>query len=85
MHICDGHGFIEDEEGRELAGDVEAREEAIAAVRDIMAGDLRNGLLDLTSFIEVEDETGTLLFAVTFAEAVTLAPAASRPMRPAPG
>jgi hypothetical protein len=29
---------------------------AIASARDIMAGDLRSGQLDLTSFIEVEDE-----------------------------
>ena len=82
MHICDGHGFIEDEEGRNLADDAEAREEAVAAARDIMSNDLRNGLLDLTSFIEVEDETGKLLFAVTFAEAVTVGPPACRPMRP---
>ena len=83
MHISDGNDFVEDEEGRELPDDATAREEAVAAARDVMAGDLRDGRLNLTSFIEVEDETHKLLFTITFAEAVTVNtvpdPAARRP------
>ena len=47
MHISDANGFVEDEEGRELPGDEAARKEAVAAARDIMAGDLRGGRVDL--------------------------------------
>jgi hypothetical protein len=72
MHISDGTDFIEDEDGRELPDDATARKEAIAAARDIMAGDLRDGRLDLTSFIEVENESHILLFTITFADAVSV-------------
>ena len=39
MHISDAHGFVVDEEGTELPDDAAARAEAIAAARDVMAGD----------------------------------------------
>jgi hypothetical protein len=35
-----------------------------------MMGDIRDGRLDLSSFIEVEDEEHKLLFTLTFADAV---------------
>ena len=83
MHISNGHGFIEDEEGVELPDDAAARAAAVAAARDVMTGDLREGRLDLTSFIEVEDGAHKLLFTLTFAEAVTVTtipdPAKRRP------
>lgn len=78
MHICNGEGFVEDEEGREFADDAAARAEAIAAARDVMAGDLREGRLDLTSFIEVEDEAHQLLFTIVFADAVEIRTAPDR-------
>ena len=72
MHVSNGNGFVEDEEGVELPDAETARKEAITAARDVMAGDLRDGSLDLTSFIEVEDENHDLLFTLTFGEAVTV-------------
>ena len=72
MHVCNGNGFAEDEEGRELADAETARSEAIAAVRDVMANDLRGGELDISSFIEVEDENKKLLFTVQFTDAVRI-------------
>ena len=72
MHISNGRGFIEDAEGVELEDENAAREEALAGARDLMAGDLRKGSLDLTSFIEVEDEAHRLLFTLHFSEAVKL-------------
>jgi hypothetical protein len=47
FHISNGQGFIEDEEGIELTDEAAARSNAVAAARDVMAGDLREGLLDL--------------------------------------
>jgi hypothetical protein len=85
FHICNGHGFIEDEEGVDLPDEPAARSNAVEAARDVMAGDLREGRLDLTSFIEVEDEAHRLLFTLTFAEAVRVNtipdPARRRPQR----
>lgn len=72
MHICNGNGFTEDEEGVELADLASARGKAVAAARAVMAGDLRDGQLDLTSFIEVEDEEHRLLFTLRFADAVQI-------------
>jgi hypothetical protein len=72
LHICNGTGFVEDEEGRELADESVARAEALLAARDVMSADLRKGELDLSSFIEVEDEHKNLLFTLTFAEAVQI-------------
>jgi hypothetical protein len=81
MHMSDGTDFVEDEEGRELPDDATARNEAIAAARDVMAGEMRDGRLDLTSFIEVEDETHKLLFTITFSDAVSVNTVAG-PRRP---
>jgi hypothetical protein len=84
MHMCDGGGFVEDTEGCELADDAAARDAAILAARDVMAGDLRDGRLDLTSFIEVEDEAHRLLFTITFADVVTMISTSSPTRRQRP-
>ncbi|MEO5772766.1 MAG: hypothetical protein ABIQ32_01430 [Sphingomicrobium sp.] len=72
MHICNGNGFIEDHEGMDLRDESAARDQAILSARDVMTGDIRDGQLDLTSFIEVEDDSGKLLFTLNFAEAVQI-------------
>jgi hypothetical protein len=84
MHVCNGNGFVEDDEGVELPDEATARTKAIAAARDVMAGDMRKGELDLTSFIEVEDEAKQLLFTLTFADAVTITHRHSPPPAPPP-
>jgi hypothetical protein len=82
MHMSDGHRFVEDHEGRDLPDDETARQEAVKGARDVMASELRGGQLDLSSFIEVEDETRKLLFTVTFAEAVKIIHMPDNPTRP---
>lgn len=72
FHICNGNGFIEDEEGRELADETEARSAAVAGARDIMAEEMRSGQLNPASFIEVEDSQHRHLFTLTFSEAYTV-------------
>jgi hypothetical protein len=72
MHSCNGHGFTEDEVGIELPDRQAAMRKAVEAARDIMSHDVRSGILDLTSFIEVEDEQHNLIFTLTFLEAVTI-------------
>ncbi len=62
FHVCNGNGFIEDEEGVELPNEAAARKQAVQGARDIMTSDIRDGELDLSSFIEVEGEPpGTAL------------------------
>jgi hypothetical protein len=80
LHICNGNGFTEDEEGADYADLAAAREAAIMGLRDIMAGELRSGQLNTASFIEIEDESHELAVTVPFADAVNVSNvAASRP------
>lgn len=72
LHVCNGNGFVEDEEGVELPTLEAARALAIEGARDIMAADIRNGLLDLSSFIEIEDSEKRLKVTLLFSEAVDL-------------
>jgi hypothetical protein len=82
FHICNGNGFTEDEEGAELADEAAARARAVLSARDVMASELRSGELDLTSFIEVENEERKLLFTLTFADAVQIRARHSPPPSP---
>lgn len=74
FNACNGEGFVLDEEGVELADLPAARKFAIDNARSMMAGDVQDGRLDLSSFIEVEDESRELLFTLSFAEAVDVTP-----------
>ena len=70
FHVSNGSGFTEDREGEELADADEARAVATRAAREIMAADVRDGELDLTSLIRVEDQAGVLLFQLEFEHAI---------------
>ena len=70
LHICNGVGFVEDTEGQELANVEAARESAIKGARDLIASEVRDGVMNLSSFIEVEDENRRHLFTLSFSEAV---------------
>lgn len=72
LHVCNGDGFTEDEEGRELASVADARKMAIYGLRGIMAEELKIGELNMASFIEIEDEDHELIMTVPFAEAVNV-------------
>ena len=72
MHVCNGMGFIEDPEGVELPDLPAARENAIAGLRDLMAGEMKAGQLNAASFVEIVDEAGDLLSLVSFQDAVTV-------------
>ena len=70
FHVCNGNGFVEDEEGQELPDADAARVTATHEARNVMADELRSGELDLSSFIEVENEARELIFTVHFHQAV---------------
>jgi hypothetical protein len=74
FHVCNGNGFTEDEEGRELLDEAEARSVALTGARDIMAEEMRAGQLDPASFIEVEDSEHRHLFTLLFSDAYTIRP-----------
>jgi hypothetical protein len=82
LHVCNGSGFVEDMEGQDHPTVEDARRAAVEGLRDILAGELRNGDLNTASFIEVEDEHHQLVATVSFEEAVrTTADLPERPPR----
>jgi hypothetical protein len=72
LHVCNGNGFTEDSEGQDLPDVEAARALAITSARDIMADEMRGGMLNPASFIEVEDAERKLLFTVHFSDAYTV-------------
>jgi hypothetical protein len=80
FHVCNGDGFTTDEDGQELPDIHAARATAITGLRDILASELKDGVLKMASFIEIEDENRALLMTVPFIEAVMVE---ERPVRDA--
>lgn len=80
FHVCNGAGFAEDEEGLSLPDVEAARAEALKSARALLADDMQqDGTLDLTSFIEVEDERRQHLFKLVFRDAVRIVAEPDRP------
>jgi hypothetical protein len=74
LHLRDHVDELRDTDGLELA-DLEAVKRAvISAARDVMCGDLRNGILDLRYQIDAEDAAGTLVYSMPFQHAVSIIP-----------
>lgn len=72
FHLCNGSGFTGDPEGQELPDIEAARSIALAAAREVMAHEIKDGELNLASYIEVEDATGEYLFRLCFEDAFTV-------------
>jgi hypothetical protein len=76
MHLRDGADELLDSEGIELL-DLEAvRKNVMAAARDILAGDLRNGVVDLRYRIDAEDALGEVVYSLAFRHAFSVIPEA---------
>ena len=74
LHLRDGSDELLDVDGSEFA-DMEAlRNGVLFTVRDIMAGDIRNGVLDLRFRIDAEDEGGELVHSMPFKHALNIIP-----------
>ena len=69
IHLVDGKDLTLDPDGAELT--VEAVEQyALLNARDCIAGDVRNGVVDLHYRLEVHDEDGVVVHQLSFADAV---------------
>lgn len=64
--------FVEDTEGVDLPGEVEAREEAVDAAREILAERVRRGEVVDGHAFEVHDEAGTKVFTFPFRDVLRL-------------
>ena len=72
LHIRSGEELIEDPDVSELRDLDEARAEAIAGARDLLAEQLRLGKPLDGQRIEIYDEAGQLLATIPFREVFTL-------------
>ena len=65
--LLDGEGIV-------LPGPSELREHMLRNARDVIAGDVQEGILRLSTRIDAEDESGTVVLSLPFTEAVTIEP-----------
>ena len=65
-----GGDTITDEEGDEFDSVEEARVNAVRAVRGLLAARIKNGSMISDEYMEIRDETGTLVAAISFHEVV---------------
>ena len=72
FHIEDGDSTIADEDGVDLRDDDAAREEAILAVRDLVAEALRQGKILNGRAMRVTDAGGRDVAHVAFREVIRL-------------
>src|SRR3954447_9782653 len=77
MHLRDGVDETLDPEGLEFE-DIEALRTAVLfAARDLIAGDIRNGIVDLRFRIDAEDANGTIVYSLPFRHALNIIPEAA--------
>ena len=77
MHLRDGTEQILDPEGLEFASVEALRKAVLVAARDLMTGDIREGVIDLRFRIDVEDEGGEIVYTLPFKHAVNIIPEAA--------
>jgi len=74
MHLRDGTEQILDPEGLEFATIEAVRKAALVSARDLMTGDIREGVIDLRFRIDVETEGGEIVYTLPFKHAVNIIP-----------
>lgn len=77
MHLRDGTEQILDPEGLEFATIEAVRKAVLVSARDLMTGDIREGVIDLRFRIDVEDEGGDIVYTLPFKHAVNIIPEAA--------
>jgi len=70
FHLHENGLVTEDEEGTPLSGDEAARDAAVRAARDVLAGAVMTGRLPLDDMIVVTDQVGRTIFSLSLAAAV---------------
>lgn len=71
MHLVDGEDILLDPEGLTMAADA-VPASALAQARDCIAGDVRDGRINLAYRIDVHDGGGEVVYSLSFADAVEI-------------
>ena len=72
MHVRDGTDELLDPEGLEFPTLEAMRRAALVTARDLIAGDVRDGRIDLRFRIDVHDETGAIVYSLPFKHALSI-------------
>jgi hypothetical protein len=74
LHLRDGSDEVLDPDGSEF-DDIEAvRLGVMQNARDTIAGDVRNGVVDLRYRIDAENEAGQIVYSLPFKHALSIIP-----------
>ena len=74
MHLRDGTEQLLDPEGMEYPSLDAVRKATLVTARDLMTGDIRAGVLDFRFRIDVETESGEIIYTLSFKHAVNIIP-----------
>ena len=72
FHLCDGGDTLLDAEGREIADLALIPAMTLKDARGMISADALEGRLDLSAFIQVRDNSGTLVHELAFRDAITI-------------
>jgi hypothetical protein len=75
MHLRDGTEELLDPEGLDFDSLEKMRAAVLFTVRDLMAGDMRSGVLDFRFRIDAENGEGDVVYSLPFKHAVNIIPA----------
>jgi hypothetical protein len=79
LHLRDSVDELLDPDGQEYA-DLEALKKAVMfCARDVIAGDLRNGVIDLRYRIDAENTAGEIVYTLPFKHAFNVIPEDANP------
>jgi len=77
MHLRDGTSELLDPDGVEFETLAAMRTAVMVTIRDLMCGDIRNGVIDLRFRIDAEDEAGSVVYSLAFNDAINIIPQTS--------
>lgn len=72
FHLRDGTSELLDPEGAEFATLEAMRTAALVTARELIAHDIRDGVLDLRFRLEAESEGGELVYSLPFGSAISI-------------
>ena len=72
MQLRDGTEQLLDPDGIEYADMDALRKSVLIAVRDLITGDVKSGVIDLRFRVDAEDRDGVIVYTLDFAEAVNI-------------
>jgi hypothetical protein len=76
MHLRDSADQLLDPEGQEFASLDDLKKAVLFNARDLLAGDIRNGIIDLRYRIDAENGDREIVYSLPFRHAFSLIPEA---------